>query len=1089
MATYSYTYSTAQTLSLLLATPFSPCVSFPLVLGWSAQVSLQLRDKHKRKPVQYRTINLEGGRRALVKMKTPQKDHLFDVMATMDEGDDEDTGAAGSGGDDITTGGACVTAVQRLFQRRAAATQAHRDAKDKHDLADAARLAVATLDREANEAKEAYITNMCSGGRNMEWGDAESKANEYLTEMTSDKKPPGAVLKYLEPWRKARIADKRVLALEAEAAEKEREAAALDVQVLLESKAKKANGSGHPDHGNIRGSTDYDDKDTETTQQRDRRLTETKVHIKGSQRAADSVGRFLSQRELQEAELQLADEIMHYHEAYTARYTKARSAYLWKKSERAQSRTEKREKGARYQRELVDKRAQFKLEKQQVLQRLEQLRRRSKLTHHGGKKGKPRVPRAFVSVGLAAEGDEGGGGGGGGQADDHHVDHEGRQKHSSSGKKGGESRIRSILEYRSTMETGGLSVDRVSSTSREYTERLRMHGGGDWAMDSRGHAIPADRLEWATIQLQRVFRGHVDRVYAWARWYLKESRPAVFREFAEKEEHDRVSRNKSGLSEQQFIAIAKNLNRPMPVSLPALRTQLKRYGIMYSRSDNRADVLARQKSRRRLGGGGNKGKHVEEKVVDFENFCRWWDDERVLDGHTRLDRIHLGRVARYFYILADNRVRAEWHNENERRRIADREETRKTMLADQRGLGASKSRSKGAADHGGHREKHKHTHGRGRKRSASGDGGGDADSDGIALSQWETSDYKPTKENGGDTAGGGGADQRAAEFLRKHAAERNNLKELANQEANQYLSERRRRRLAKNGKAGGGGGAAESIKNRISGFHARGGASGGGGGGARGGKKIVVPGHGDAVTRDEQLVHRAAVRTDVVAALSASRSVIRDVRKGGGRIKGKQTKTKQKDLIESANAAKGNAERAKIASKVPEWQERQLAYERCIKRSKRLAGALKEGRKQLRGATELITRKTNQELCAVLNTLRDPVDALNSSATNAGRHRTGDDDEDAFGASSLLSQQLAAQFHNQTGSDPVVVDKHAAKPRDKYDHSTYGYGQETEYVRDVEWKRGTSWTKVRQHVQLWCARTVIPMVFLRCQMYRIPCQR
>ena len=121
-----------------------------------------------------------------------------------------------------------------------AAIEAHRDAKDKHYLADAARLAVATLDREANEAKEAYITNMCSGGRNMEWGDAESKANEYLTEMTSDKKPPGAVLKYLEPWRKARIADKRVLALEAEAAEKEREAAALDVQVLLESKAKEA---------------------------------------------------------------------------------------------------------------------------------------------------------------------------------------------------------------------------------------------------------------------------------------------------------------------------------------------------------------------------------------------------------------------------------------------------------------------------------------------------------------------------------------------------------------------------------------------------------------------------------------------------------------------------------------------------------------------------------------------------------------------------------------------------------------------------------------------------------------------------------
>ena len=296
-----------------------------------------------------------------------------------------------------------------------AAIEAHRDAKDKHYLADAARLAVATLDREANEAKEAYITNVCIEGLNMEWGDAESKADGYLTEETSDKKPPGAVLKYLQPWRKARIADKSVLALEAEAAEKEREAAALDVQVLLESKAKKANGSGHPDHGNIRGSTDYDDKDTETTQQRDRRLTETKVHIKGSQRAADSVGRFLSQRELQEAELQLADEIMHYHEAYTARYTKARSAYLWKKSERAQSRTEKREKGARYQRELVDKRAQFKLEKQQVLQRLEQLRRRSKLTHHGGKKGKPRVPRAFVSVGLAAEGDEGGGGGGGGK--------------------------------------------------------------------------------------------------------------------------------------------------------------------------------------------------------------------------------------------------------------------------------------------------------------------------------------------------------------------------------------------------------------------------------------------------------------------------------------------------------------------------------------------------------------------------------------------------------------------------------------------------------------------------------------------------
>ena len=35
-----------------------------------------------------------------------------------------------------------------------AAIEAHRDAKDKHYLADAARLAVATLDREANEAKE-----------------------------------------------------------------------------------------------------------------------------------------------------------------------------------------------------------------------------------------------------------------------------------------------------------------------------------------------------------------------------------------------------------------------------------------------------------------------------------------------------------------------------------------------------------------------------------------------------------------------------------------------------------------------------------------------------------------------------------------------------------------------------------------------------------------------------------------------------------------------------------------------------------------------------------------------------------------------
>jgi FkbM family methyltransferase len=123
---------------------------------------------------------------------------------------------------------------------REAAIQAHRDAEDTHYRADAARLAVATLDREANEAKEAYITSVCIEGLNMEWGDAESKAEGFLTEETSNKKPPGAVLKFLEPWRKARIADKRVLALEAEAAEKEKEAAAFDVQVLLESKAKEA---------------------------------------------------------------------------------------------------------------------------------------------------------------------------------------------------------------------------------------------------------------------------------------------------------------------------------------------------------------------------------------------------------------------------------------------------------------------------------------------------------------------------------------------------------------------------------------------------------------------------------------------------------------------------------------------------------------------------------------------------------------------------------------------------------------------------------------------------------------------------------
>ena len=58
--------------------------------------------------MQYRSINLEGGRRALVKMKTPPKDQLFDLMDTMDEGDDEDAGATDSVCDDITTGGACV---------------------------------------------------------------------------------------------------------------------------------------------------------------------------------------------------------------------------------------------------------------------------------------------------------------------------------------------------------------------------------------------------------------------------------------------------------------------------------------------------------------------------------------------------------------------------------------------------------------------------------------------------------------------------------------------------------------------------------------------------------------------------------------------------------------------------------------------------------------------------------------------------------------------------------------------------------------------------------------------------------------------
>ena len=262
--------------------------------------------------MQYRSINLEGGRRALVKMKTPPKDQLFDLMDTMDEGDDEDAGATDSVCDDITTGGACV---------------------GRPSQAPASSVDPEKLDRVHVE----LIRGRLKG-------------------------------------------------------------------TIKETKRE-----------NIRGSTEYDDKDKETTHQRDRRLTETQVHIKGSQRAADSVGRFLSQRELQEAELQLADEIMHYHEAYTAKYTKARSAYLWKKSERAQSRTEKREKDARYQRELVDKRAQFKVEKQQVLQRLEQLRRRSKLTPYGGKKGKPRIPRAFVSVGLAAEGNEGGCGGGGGK--------------------------------------------------------------------------------------------------------------------------------------------------------------------------------------------------------------------------------------------------------------------------------------------------------------------------------------------------------------------------------------------------------------------------------------------------------------------------------------------------------------------------------------------------------------------------------------------------------------------------------------------------------------------------------------------------
>ena len=69
--------------------------------------------------------------------------------------------------------------------------------------------------------------------------------------------------------------------------------------------------------------------------------------------------------------------------------------------------------------------------------------------------------------------------------------------------------------------------------------------------------------------------------------------------------------------------------------------------------------------------------------------------------------------------------------------------------------------------------------------------------------------------------------------------------------------------------------------------------------------------------------------------------------------------------------------------------------------------------------------------------------------------------DDAVGASTLLSRQLAAQYAGQTGAVPVLEEKgNNSQPREKYDHTQYGYGQEKEYIRDVEWKRGTSWTKV-----------------------------
>ena len=114
--------------------------------------------------------------------------------------------------------------------KREAAAEARTHAEAKRGEAGEVGAEAATLDAEANEKKEAYIVNVCIDGMDMERGDADKKAEGYLTEETPAKPPPGAVQKYLAPWLAARGAEKKKKALEAEAGEKEAEATTLDAE-------------------------------------------------------------------------------------------------------------------------------------------------------------------------------------------------------------------------------------------------------------------------------------------------------------------------------------------------------------------------------------------------------------------------------------------------------------------------------------------------------------------------------------------------------------------------------------------------------------------------------------------------------------------------------------------------------------------------------------------------------------------------------------------------------------------------------------------------------------------------------------------